>query len=112
MGNQTSNSHKSTTDGTDLNHSRDIGLDVGLLDVGVRLIVDSVLEVGRVESTRDETLIDTTGRTKHTERDDSKPQTPVEDALGLAEVFQTKDVDGFLDTTCHVDGDLGIYTQT
>lgn len=42
--------HQSATDGSDLDHGGDIGLDVGLLDLGVRVIVDGGLEVDRVES--------------------------------------------------------------
>lgn len=61
-----------------------------------------MLEIGRVESPRDQTLVNTSCRAEETERNNSEPETPVEDALGLAKVLQVEDVDWFLDTSRHL----------
>lgn len=64
---------ESTADGSDLNHGRDIGLDVGLLDLGVGAIVDVALKVLRVEGAGDETLVNTPSGTHQTERQNGEP---------------------------------------
>ncbi|KAK6725145.1 hypothetical protein SNK04_003949 [Fusarium graminearum] len=69
----TRNLHQSTTNGTNLHHGRDIGLDVGLLNLRVRLIVDLFLEILGVEGSRDETLIDTSGGTEERKGHDGEP---------------------------------------
>lgn len=97
----TSNSQKRTSDRTNENHRRDVTLDVGTLDLRVRVVVNEVLEVLGAESTANETFVDTTGRAEQTERDDTEPETPVEDALRLAEFAEAEDVDGLLDAACH-----------
>ena len=67
----------------------------------VILDVNGILEIIRVEGTGNETLVDTACGAEETKRDDGKPQTPVEDTRGLAEVLETEDVDRFLDAACH-----------
>lgn len=92
---------KSTANRADLHHGRDIGLDVGLFSCGVGFIVDVALEVLRVESTRNETFVDTARRSHQTKRNDCKPKLPVEDLRWFTGVLQPEDVDGLLRTASH-----------
>lgn len=94
-------SHHGAGDGAELDHGGYIGLDVGTLHRVVILDVNDILEIIRVESPGDETLVDAARGAEETERDDGKPQTPIEDTSGLVEVLETEDVDGFLDAACH-----------
>ena len=93
--------HESSPNTADLDHGRDIGLDVGLLHLGIRVIVDGALEVLGVEGTGDETFVDAASGTEQTEGDDGEPNLPVEDLLRLVQVLQLEDVDGFLDSSGH-----------
>lgn len=94
-------SHHGAGDGAELDHGGYIGLDVGTLHRVVVFDVNGILEIIRVERSGDETLVDAARGAEETEGDDGKPQTPVEDTRGLAEVLETEDVDGFLDAACH-----------
>ena len=93
--------HESAAHGANLDHGGDVGLDVGLVGVVEGVVLDGILEVGRVEGARDETLVDTARGAEETKGDDGEPEPPVEDALGLAGVSQAEDVDWLLDTTSH-----------
>lgn len=64
---------ESTTNGTNLDHGRNIGLDVGLLDLAVGTVVDIALEILGVEGAGNETLIDTTGSTHQAKGNDGEP---------------------------------------
>jgi hypothetical protein len=67
------NLQESTTDRTDQDHRRDIGLDVSLLLDAVALVIDRVLEVLRAESAADKAFIDTSGSTHEAKGEDRKP---------------------------------------
>lgn len=67
------NLQEGSTDRADLDHSRDISFDVCLLVNAIALVIDRVLEIFRVESTANETFIDTTGGAHEAKGTDSKP---------------------------------------
>lgn len=90
--------HECASCGADLNHSRNIGLDIGSFRLRVVAVVDGVLKCGCIESTGDKPFVDSSSGAEKAERNNSKPQTPVKNALGLAEIFQLEDVDGFLNS--------------
>lgn len=92
---------ESTTDGSNLDHGRDIALDVGLLNGTVRVVVDVALKVLGIEGAGDQTLVNSAGSTHQPKGDHGKPELPVEDLAGLAEVLQAEDVDRLLRTACH-----------
>ena len=91
--------HKCASCRTDLNHSRNIGLNIGLFRLRVVAVVDGLLKCGCIKSACDKSFVDSSSGAKKAERNNSKPQTPVENAFRLAEIFQLEDVDGFLNTS-------------
>jgi hypothetical protein len=95
--------HECASCRTDLNHGRNIGLDIGSFRLRVVAVVDGALKCGCIESTGDESFVDSSSSAEKAERNNSKPQTPVKDTLGLAEVFQLENVDGFLNSSASHD---------
>lgn len=64
---------QSTGDTAKLNHGGNGTLDTGEFILVEVINTDRLLESVRVEDTRDETLVDTTGSTHETERKDGEP---------------------------------------
>jgi hypothetical protein len=59
-----------------------------------------------VEGAADEALIDTTSGAEEGEGEHGKPESPVEDLLGFAQVSELEDIDWLLDAARHASGVL------
>lgn len=87
---------ESTSNGTDLDHGRDVALDVGVADLVKLVEAELFLEALGVKGTRDQTFVNTSSGAHDAETEDGKPQTPVEDLLWVIAPVELEDVDGFL----------------
>jgi len=93
------NLQSSASNTSNLDHGRDVGLDVGILEARGWGKVEKVPEIGRVEGTTDQALINTTGSAHDTEGEDSKPESPVENLRRVIAAVELENVEGVSSST-------------
>lgn len=95
---------------SNLDHSRDIGLDVGILEARGWGKMKGLSEIGRVESTTDQALINTTRRTHDPEGEYGEPESPIEDLRRVIATVELEDIEGGSSST-HDGGDEKEYEK-